>query len=217
MPCTAAWPPPAASWPARRSWPSRPIITESDRSISEEKIRELEALERAEAQRLAELEAQDVEVEIRRAEYELKAAEARRDQARAGPGGMPPEGPAARHRPPHPRRPGRRAGGPTGPAGRAVRRRRPAGDPRHGRAGVRRAASRKASPPWSATRPIPPPPGAAGSSAWPAGTVSAATVLHDPSQLSDVRTLECVIVLEPGQPRLRLGQSVRIFIGPVSP
>ena len=58
------------------------VITESDRSISEEKIRELEALERAEAQRLAELEAQDVEVEIRRAEYELKAAEARREQAR---------------------------------------------------------------------------------------------------------------------------------------
>ena len=43
------------------------------------------------------------------------------------------------------------------------------------------------------------------------------TILHDPSQLSDVRTLECLIVLEPGQPRLRLGQSVRIFIGPVSP
>ena len=41
------------------------------------------------------------------------------------------------------------------------------------------------------------------------------TVLHDPSQLSDVRTLECVIVLEPGQPRLRLGQSVRISIGAV--
>ena len=58
------------------------IITESDRSISEEKIRELEALERAEAERLAELEAQDVEVEVRRAEYELKAAEARREQAR---------------------------------------------------------------------------------------------------------------------------------------
>ena len=58
------------------------VITESDRSINEEKIRELEALERAEAERLAELEAQDVEVEIRRAEYELKAAEARREQAR---------------------------------------------------------------------------------------------------------------------------------------
>jgi hypothetical protein len=43
------------------------------------------------------------------------------------------------------------------------------------------------------------------------------TVLHDPSQLSDVRTLECVIVLEPGQPPLRPGQSVRIFIGPAPP
>src|SRR5262249_61873076 len=39
------------------------------------------------------------------------------------------------------------------------------------------------------------------------------TVLHDSSQFSDVRTLECLIVLEPGQPRLRLGQSVRVFLG----
>ena len=28
------------------------------------------------------------------------------------------------------------------------------------------------------------------------------TVLHDPSQFSDVRTLECVLDLEPGQPRI---------------
>jgi multidrug resistance efflux pump len=41
------------------------------------------------------------------------------------------------------------------------------------------------------------------------------TVLHDPSQMSDVRTLECVIILEPGQPRLRLGQAVRVLVGPV--
>ena len=41
------------------------------------------------------------------------------------------------------------------------------------------------------------------------------TVLHNPSQFSDVRTLECVIELEPPQPRLRLGQSVRVVIGPV--
>ncbi len=150
------------------------VITESDRSISEEKIREMEALERAEAERLAELEAQDVEVEIRRAEHELKAAEARREQARLALEECRLQGTAARHRPPHPGRPGRRAGRPAGSAGRAVRRRRPAGDPRHGRAGVRAAASRKASPLWSATRPIPPPPGAAGSGAWPVGTVSAA-------------------------------------------
>ena len=41
------------------------------------------------------------------------------------------------------------------------------------------------------------------------------TVLHDPSQLSDVRTLECEILLEREQPALRLGQSVRVSIGPV--
>ena len=150
------------------------VITDPTDPSARSKVRELEALERAEAQRLAELEAQDVEAEIRRAEYELKAAEARRDQAQTGPGGMPPEGSAARHGPAHPRRTGRRAGRPAGSAGRAVRRRRPAGDPRHRRAGVRRAASRKASPPWSTTTPIPRPPGAAGSSASPAGTASAA-------------------------------------------
>ena len=42
-------------------------------------------------------------------------------------------------------------------------------------------------------------------------------VLHDPSQMSDVRTLECVIVLDPGQPRFRLGQGVRVSLGAVPP
>ena len=70
---------------------------------------------------------------------------------------------------------------------------------------------------WSRTTPTPP-------SRWRGRVGRVAgwynqrrTVLHDPSQLSDVRTLECVIVLDPGQPRLRLGQSVRIKIGPVPP
>jgi hypothetical protein len=41
------------------------------------------------------------------------------------------------------------------------------------------------------------------------------TVLHDPSQMSDVQTIECVIVLDDPQPALRIGQSVRAVIGVV--
>ena len=65
------------------------VITESDRFISDEKIRELEALEEAEVQRLAELQAQDVEVEVERARIR---AEGGRGSPRAGatcPEGMP--------------------------------------------------------------------------------------------------------------------------------
>jgi multidrug resistance efflux pump len=36
------------------------------------------------------------------------------------------------------------------------------------------------------------------------------SILPDPSQFFDVRTLECVIHLDPGQPPLRIGQRVRI-------
>jgi hypothetical protein len=43
------------------------------------------------------------------------------------------------------------------------------------------------------------------------------TILHDPSQVSDVRTLECLIALDAGQPRLRLGQDVRVFVGSARP
>jgi multidrug resistance efflux pump len=43
------------------------------------------------------------------------------------------------------------------------------------------------------------------------------TILHDPAQMSDVRTLECLVVLDPGQPRLRLGQGVQVFIGRTTP
>jgi hypothetical protein len=35
--------------------------------------------------------------------------------------------------------------------------------------------------------------------------------------MNDVRTLECLVVLEPGQPPLRIGQRVRVLIGPVQP
>jgi multidrug resistance efflux pump len=39
------------------------------------------------------------------------------------------------------------------------------------------------------------------------------SILQEPLQMNDVRTLECVITLDPGQPPLRIGQRVRVHIG----
>jgi multidrug resistance efflux pump len=39
------------------------------------------------------------------------------------------------------------------------------------------------------------------------------SMLQEPLQLNDVRTLECIITLDPGQPLLRIGQRVRVTIG----
>src|SRR5262249_41629531 len=42
-------------------------------------------------------------------------------------------------------------------------------------------------------------------------------ILQDPSQLQDIRTVECLIELEPGQAPLRIGQRMRVTIGRTSP
>ena len=39
------------------------------------------------------------------------------------------------------------------------------------------------------------------------------SVMQEPLQVNDVRTLECLIALDPGQPPLRIGQRVRVRIG----
>jgi multidrug resistance efflux pump len=39
------------------------------------------------------------------------------------------------------------------------------------------------------------------------------SVLQEPLQFNDVRTLECLITLDPGQPPLRIGQRVRVILG----
>jgi multidrug resistance efflux pump len=39
------------------------------------------------------------------------------------------------------------------------------------------------------------------------------SILQEPLQFNDVRTLECIIELEPGQPPLRIGQRVRVTLG----
>jgi HlyD family secretion protein len=188
------------------------VITTAEMTSSEEKIRELEALERVEAHRLAELKAEDVEAGIRRAESELAVAEARREQARlaleeyrlkaprpgtvlrllVGPGdvlGGQPAQPAvlfAADGPQVIRATVEQEFAPRITEGKSALVQDEANADVTWRGRVERVAG------WYSQR---------------------RTVLHDPSQLSDVRTLECVIVLEPGQPRLRLGQSVRVFIG----
>lgn len=39
----------------------------------------------------------------------------------------------------------------------------------------------------------------------------------DPSAFTDIRAVECLIAIDPGQPPLRLGQRMRVMIGPVPP
>jgi multidrug resistance efflux pump len=188
------------------------VVSESDRTISAEKIQEAEALERAEEQRLAELEAEDVEDPVRRATWELKAAEARYQQARAG---------LEDCRVRAPRRgtvlrvlvgPGDVLGARPGQAAvlfapdgprviRATVEQEFAGRVKEGKPAMVHDEANPAAT-WR---------GRVGRVAGWYG--QRRVILHDPSQLSDVRTLECVIVLEPGQPRLDLGQSVRVFIG----
>jgi multidrug resistance efflux pump len=38
------------------------------------------------------------------------------------------------------------------------------------------------------------------------------SMLLEPLQFNDVRTLECIITLDPGQPELRIGQRVRVTL-----
>jgi HlyD family secretion protein len=190
------------------------VIAPMEMSASEEKVRELEALGRIEDQRLAELNGQDLTVDLQRAEYELQAAEARRDQAKLA-------WEECRLKAPRPGTVLRLLVGP--------------GDVLGGQPGqpavlfaadgplvIRATVEQEFAPRIQEGQPALVQDEADAASSWRgrveriAGWYSQRrTVLHDPSQFSDVRTLECRIVLEPGQPRLRLGQSVRVFIGTV--
>jgi len=193
-----------------------PVIHAADVAASEVHVRELEALQRSETQRLAELKARDVDAEIRRAEYDLAVAEARQEQARLALEECAVKAP----------RPGtvlRILVGPGDVLG--AERGQPAllfaaDGPQVIRATVEQEfASRvregkdalvqdEADPAVSYRGHV------ARVASWYS---QRRPVLHDPSQLSDVRTLECVIILEPGQTRLRLGQAVRVTIGTVPP
>jgi multidrug resistance efflux pump len=189
-------------------------IAAVDSAASELEIRELEALEQAEAQKLAELRGQDLDAGIRRAEFELAAAEARRDQAKAALEGCrlraPRDGTILRIN--------------TG-AGEVLGGVRSlpvvlfaADGPRVIRATVEQEFAGRIKEGDRAIIEDE----TDGSTTWRGKVERIAdwysqrrTVLHDPSQLTDVRTLECVVVLEPGQSSLRLGQTVRVLMGRV--
>jgi multidrug resistance efflux pump len=188
------------------------VIAPRELAASEEKVRELEALERIEAQRLADLNGQDVAVDLRRTEFELAAAEARRDQAQRGweEGRLRAPGPGTVLR--ILAGPGDLIGVPPGQAAVLF-----AAD---GPQVIRATVEQEFAPRIQKGQPAVVQDEAEAASSWRgrveriAGWYSQRrTVLHDSSQFSDVRTLECLIVLEPGQPRLRLGQSVRVFLG----
>jgi multidrug resistance efflux pump len=42
------------------------------------------------------------------------------------------------------------------------------------------------------------------------------SMLQEPLQFNDVRTLECIVQLDPGQPTPRIGQRVRVTLGPAA-
>jgi multidrug resistance efflux pump len=185
-------------------------------SASEVQVRELEALERVEAQRLADLQAQEVEAGIQRAESELTAAEARRDQARLALEECSLKAPRAGTVLRLLVGPGDVLGGQQAQPAVLF-----ANDgPRVIRATVEQEFAPRIQEGESALVQDE----VDTSVTWRGRVVRLSNwysqrraVLHDPSQLGDVRTLECVIVLEPGQSKLRLGQSVRVLIGAVPP
>jgi multidrug resistance efflux pump len=185
-----------------------------DVSASEMQVRELEELDRLESERLAELQAQDVEADSKRAEYDVAIAEARRDQARLALDECRLKAPRA---------------------GTLLRILVSPGDVLAGDRGqpavlfaadgpqvIRATVEQEFAPRIREGQPAIVQDEADLSQSWRGRVDRLAgwyaqrrTVLHDPSQMSDVRTLECVIVLEPGQPRLRLGQAVLVLVGSV--
>jgi multidrug resistance efflux pump len=191
-------------------------IDEQEVAISQDQIKELQALERGEEQRLADLQAEDPQEDIRRAEKEVAATRARVRQARTALNDCQVKAPKAGSvlrllvgvgdvLSAAPQQPSVLFAG-DGPqviraeveqefAGRVAEKQpvvvedeSAAGVRWHGR--VRRIAN------WYSQR---------------------RTVLYEPFQLTDVRTVECLIALDPGQRPLRFGQRVRVLIGAVRP
>jgi HlyD family secretion protein len=192
------------------------IASDLEVGVSEEAVRELEALERGEVQRLKDLQGHDVQADVGKAEKELAAARARQEQARLA---------LAEYTLRAPRSgtvlrllvgPGDVLGGQ--PAQAAVLF--AADGPQVVRAEVEQEFARRIHEGQPATVEDE----ADATASWPAHVERISgwynqrrAVLHDPTQLHDVRTVEVLVVLEPGQPRLRLGQSVRVRIGSVAP
>lgn len=188
------------------------LTDEKDLDISKSHVRELEAMLRGEKKRLDDLKQQDIDDDIHRAEKEVEVMKARRDQAQialdecvlkaprrgavlrllVGPGDV--LGSASKH-----------------PAVQFA-----AQGPQIVRADVEqefvaRIAVGQAAIVQDETRLA---------RQWKGKVERIAdwitqrrSVLDEPLQFTDVRTVEVIIMLEPGQPSLRIGQRVRVHIG----
>jgi multidrug resistance efflux pump len=188
------------------------LVNEKDLAISEDHVRELDAMLQGEEKRLKDLEQQDITDDIRRTEKEVEAMKARRDQAKfaleecvlkaprrgtvlrllVGPGDVLSAGakqPAVQFAAQGPQVV--RADVEQEFVGRIA-----VGQPalvqdetqlgREWKGKVERIAN------WVTQR---------------------RSVLHEPLEFSDVRTVEVLITLDSGQPPLRIGQRVRVRIG----
>lgn len=188
------------------------IADEKDLDISKYHVRELEAMLRGEEKRLDDLKRQDIEDDIRRAEKEVEVMKARRDQAKlaldecvlkaprrgtvlrllVGPGdvlGSQSKQPAVQFAVQGPQIV--RADVEQEFVGRIA-----VGQPatvqdetrlgREWKGKVQRIAD------WVTQR---------------------RSVMHEPLEFSDIRTVEVLIILDSGQPHLRIGQRVRVRIG----
>lgn len=185
----------------------------NDLAISEDRVKELEAMVRGEEKRLDDLKQQDVKDDIRRAEKEVEVMKARRDQAQfaleectlkaprrgsvlrllVGPGDVlssQPKQPAVQF---------------------AIE------GPQVVRADVEqefiaRVAVGQPAVIEDETR---------SGRVWKGKVERVAnwitqrrSVLHEPFQFNDIRTVEALITLEAGQPPLRIGQRIRVRISP---
>ena len=81
-PCENASPPPAINSPANANWSRINSRTPARLAVSEDHVREVEAMLHGEEKRLEDLKRQDIENDIHRAEKEVAIMKARRDQAR---------------------------------------------------------------------------------------------------------------------------------------
>lgn len=180
-------------------------------AAAEEQVKEVEALERAAVQKLAELEVVDPAVDLRRAEAELAAAEARLGQARQALEECelkaPADGTVLRILV----APGDvLSGGPGKPAVLFC-----PNTPRLVRAEVEQEFAER----LCVGQPAVIEDDAGAGTRWRGRVLRISdwytqrrTVLQESPQLNDVRTVECLIAMEPDQAPLRIGQRVRVWI-----
>jgi multidrug resistance efflux pump len=187
-------------------------INPRDVRVAEALVKELEAVEEAESKKLQELNLNDPNATIRRSQAEVDAKESRREQAQRGVEECelkaPSDGMVLRvltHTGevlgPQPRQPAVLFC-PKGP--RIVRAE--IEQEFAGRVEVGQAASIQddttSSPTWHGK--------VMRVSDW---YTHRRSVLQEPFQFNDVRTLECIVAIDAGQPPLRIGQRVRVTLG----